>query len=78
MLSKPESNAPVQSQIFGNDLLSQLDPADPLMILSEAIDWSLFEAEFSRYYSPDQGRPAIPIRRLVGLLLLKFAGGSER
>jgi IS5 family transposase len=71
MLSKPESDAPVQGQIFGNDLLSQLDPADPLMILSEAIDWSIFETEFSRYYSPDQGRPAIPIRRLVGLLLLK-------
>ncbi len=71
MLSKPESHAPVQSQIFGNDLLAQLDPRDPLIILSEAIDWSVFEAEFSGYYSPDQGRPAIPIRRLVGLLLLK-------
>lgn len=71
MLSKPESDAPVQSQIFGNDLLSQLDPADPLMLLSQAIDWSVFEEAFSHYYSPDQGRPAIPIRRMVGLLLLK-------
>lgn len=71
MLSKPESDAPVQTQIFGNDLLSQLDPKDPLIILSQAIDWSVFEAEFSRHYSPDTGRPAIPIRRMVGLLLLK-------
>lgn len=71
MWSKPESDAPVQNQIFGNDLLSQLDPKDPLIILSRAIDWSVFEAEFSRYYSPDTGRPAIPIRRMVGLLLLK-------
>lgn len=57
MLSKLESDARVQSQIFDNDLPSQLDPRDPLIILSEAIDWSRFEAEFSRYYSPAQGRP---------------------
>ncbi|MEW8056621.1 MAG: IS5 family transposase [Candidatus Thiodiazotropha sp.] len=71
MLSKSDSDAPVQNQLFGNDLLSQLDPKDPLIILSEAIEWSVFEQEFSRFYSPDIGRPAIPIRRLVGLLILK-------
>lgn len=71
MLSKPDSGAPVQKQIFGNDLLSQLDPKDPLIILSEAIEWSVFEEDFSRYYSSDTGRPAIPIRRMVGLLILK-------
>lgn len=71
MLSKSDSDAPVQNQIFGNDLLSQLDPKDPLIVLAEAIEWSVFESEFSRYYSPDTGRPAIPIRRLVGLLILK-------
>jgi hypothetical protein len=69
--SKPESDAPVQNQNIGNDLLSQLDPKDPLILLSRAIDWSVFETEFARYYSPDTGRPAIPIRHLVGLLLLK-------
>lgn len=71
MLPDPESEKPVQNQIFGNDLLSQLDPRDPLILLSQAIDWSIFESEFSQYYSADQGRPAIPIRRMVGLLILK-------
>ena len=71
MLPDPDSEKPVQNQIFGNDLLSQLDPQDPLIRLSEAIDWSIFESEFSQFYSPDQGRPAIPIRRMVGLLILK-------
>ncbi len=71
MLSKPAANEPAQSQIFGNDLLAQLDPEDPLLLLSRVIDWSRFEEEFSQYYSPDKGRPAIPIRRLVGLLILK-------
>ena len=71
MLSKPRPPGPTQTQIFGNDLLAQLDPDDPLMLLSSVIEWSRFEEEFSQYYSADKGRPAIPIRRLVGLLLLK-------
>lgn len=71
MLSKSDSDAPVQNQIFGNDLLFQLDPKDPLIVLAEAIEWSLFESEFSIYYSPDTGRSVILIRRLVGLLILK-------
>jgi IS5 family transposase len=71
MLSKPRAPGPPQTQIFGNDLLAQLDPDDPLMLLSNVIEWSRFEEEFSQYYSADKGRPAIPIRRMVGLLLLK-------
>ena len=71
MLPDFDSEKPVQNQIFGNDLLAQLDPQDPLIRLSEAIDWSIFKSEFSQYYSPDQGRPAIPIRRMVGFLILK-------
>jgi len=71
LLSKSRAPGPTQIQIFGNDLLAQLDPDDPLMLLCGVIDWSRFEDEFSQYYSPDKGLPAIPIRRLVGLLLLK-------
>ena len=71
MLSNSAANGPAQRQIFGNDLLAQLDPEDPLLLLSRVLDWSRFEAEFSQYYSPDKGRPSIPIRRLVGLLILK-------
>ena len=71
MLPDPDAEKPVQNQIFGNDLLSQLDPQDPFIRLSEAINWSIFESGFSPYYSADQGCPAIPIRRMVGLLILK-------
>jgi hypothetical protein len=72
MFTKPTAPRPAQQQIFGNDLLSQLDPNDPLLLLSRVIDWSRFEDEFAQYYSPDKGRPAIPIRRLVGLLFVKL------
>ncbi|MFT4585267.1 MAG: hypothetical protein ACI915_001250 [Gammaproteobacteria bacterium] len=72
MFTKPTAPRPAQQQIFGSDLLSQLDPNDPLLLLSRVIDWSRFENEFAQYYNPDKGRPAIPIRRLGGLLFVKL------
>ena len=47
-----------------------LDMNDPLIALSNAIDWKIFENEFAGFYSKD-GSPAKPIRLMVGLLLLK-------
>ena len=47
-----------------------LDMNDPLIALSNAIDWKIFENEFSKFYSKD-GSPAKPIRLMVGLLILK-------
>lgn len=41
------------------------------MKLADVIEWWRFDEAFSQYYSEDKGRPAIPIRRLVGLLMLK-------
>ena len=56
----------------------QLDPRQPLKRLAEAIPWSEFELAFGKYYSPE-GRPAKPVRLMVGLLLLKqmFNQGDE-
>ena len=39
--------------------------------LSKVIDWTVFEAAFLPLYSSKTGRPAKPIRRMVGLLILK-------
>ena len=47
-----------------------LDSNDPLIALADAIDWGKFDEFFEKYYS-DNGRPAKPIRLMVGLLLLK-------
>lgn len=38
--------------------------------LAGKIDWSMVEERFERLYS-DEGRPAIPIRLMVGLHYLK-------
>ena len=47
-----------------------LDSNDPLIALADTINWDLFNDSFAKYYS-NEGRPAKPIRLMVGLLLLK-------
>ena len=60
-----------QTNLFGSDLLLQLDPGDPLLKLAGTISWGLFDTAFAKHYSKDNGAPSKPIRLMVGLLLLK-------
>ena len=60
-----------QTSFFGADLLDQLDPSDPLVLLSKVIPWHDFDEAFACRYSPRRGRPSKPIRLMVGLLILK-------
>ena len=60
-----------QTNLFGTDLLVQLDPNDALLQLAAAIPWQDFEAAFSVHYTDGIGAPRKPIRLMVGLLLLK-------
>lgn len=56
---------------FFSSFEDTLNQKHPLYILSNKVDWSLFEDSFSPLYSQDNGRPAKPIRLMVGLLMLK-------
>ena len=47
-----------------------LDSRDSLVALADTINWEHFDESFAKYYS-DEGRPAKPIRLMVGLLILK-------
>jgi len=47
-----------------------LDSRDPLVALADTIQWEDFNESFSIYYSKE-GRPAKPIRLMVGLQILK-------
>lgn len=51
-------------------LREQLDPRQPLYHLAQKLPWASFEEAFAGYYS-EEGRPAKPVRLMVGLLLLK-------
>ena len=68
MKSKPEATP--QTQFLMPDLPAMLDGRQPLYRLAQRIDWQQFETAFGVLYA-EEGRPALPIRRMVGLLLLK-------
>src|ERR1035438_4856347 len=51
-------------------LAEQLDARRPIYQLAGKIPWSDFDEEFGAFYS-EEGRPAKPVRLMVGLLFLK-------
>lgn len=59
-----------QRNMFLPILKDIVNPKHELVILSDQIDWQTFEDEFSNLYS-HTGQPGMPVRMMVGLLLLK-------
>jgi len=57
--------------IFEVALESFIDMNHELVLLSKQIDWDAVESEFAQYYCVDNGRPSVPIRKMVGMMLLK-------
>lgn len=60
-----------QLNIFKVLLLSFIREDHELCLLANKIDWDLVEKDFSEYYCLDNGRPSIPIRKVVGVILLR-------
>lgn len=69
-MSNPKKPNSQQNNFLFPDLINQLNPKHPLLQLSEQIDWSFLEAEFSPLYS-HLGKPNKHIRLMVGLSILK-------
>lgn len=69
MMLKPTNSSP-QIGMFGS-LADQLNQKHPLFLLSNEIDWSVFDEAFKVYYSAKMGAPSKPIRLMVSLLILK-------
>ena len=65
-----QDNTP-QLSIFDTALERFINLEHELCVLSKKIDWNYIEKDFSVYYSKI-GRPSVPIRRMIGLLLLKY------
>lgn len=59
-----------QRDLFRPMLVDFIDMDHELFLLSDKIDWNYFEEEFEEYYS-NVGRPSMPVRLMVGCLLLK-------
>ena len=59
-----------QLSFLAPNLIDQLNPKHPLLSLAKRIPWNYFETEFAPLYA-HTGRPAKPIRLMVGLCILK-------
>jgi IS5 family transposase len=58
-----------------NRLSNQLNPRDPLFLMTSQVNWSFFEEAFSAYYPDGPGQPPKPVRLMVGLMLLQHMNG---
>lgn len=67
---KPKPSNPRQ-MTFYQTFEEQLNRRHELYQLANKIDWPRFEEAFLPLYCADNGRPAKPIRLMVGLLILK-------
>lgn len=68
MLSKKKTNNQGSLFLKLEDMLNQ---RHPIYILSNKVDWQLFDESFKELYCENNGRPAKPIHLMVGLLILK-------
>jgi IS5 family transposase len=59
-----------QRELFRPLLRDMIDTKHELALLADRIDWNYFEEEFNPLYSA-VGQPAVPIRLMVGCLMLK-------
>ncbi len=60
-----------QLNVFKIPLNVYINHNHELCLLSKKIDWDKVEEEFREYYCANNGRPSIPIRKIVGVILLK-------
>ena len=69
MLGKTDKTP--QLNIYQVPLIQFIDRSHELCQAAEQIDWDELERDLSDYYCVDNGRPSIPIRKIVGVILLK-------
>ncbi|MDR1652471.1 MAG: transposase, partial [Prevotellaceae bacterium] len=61
-----------QRELFRIRLSDLVNPNHELVLLAKKIDWNYFDQEFKQYYCENNGRPSMPIRLMVGVLLIKY------
>lgn len=74
-MSQPRKILTQQDELFRARLSTQLNPKHPLYLLTHVIDWKTLEDEFAPLYKAELGHPPLPIRLMVGLLMLQHLEG---
>lgn len=72
MLPQPSAGNALQGDFFKVLLVDIINPQHPLVKLGQAIDWSHFTEVLGELFCEDNGRPAKPVRLMVGLQYLKY------
>ena len=60
-----------QLHMYQVPIIQFINKEHELYQLSERINWDELERDLTEYYCIDNGRPSIPIRKIVGVVLLK-------
>ena len=60
-----------QGSFFQPPFSELLDQTHPLYRLSKQLDWGVFEETMGGFFDPGFGRPALPVRLMIGLHYLK-------
>jgi IS5 family transposase len=63
---------PIIDKLDTKPLIEKLDQTNKYIILAKSINWFKIELEFQKFYNPYIGARPLPIRLMVGLLLLKY------
>ncbi len=68
MLGKSDRNP--QLNLTGVPIIHYIDPGHELCRLAKKVNWNEVEKDFAGFYST-KGAPSVPVRIMVGLILLK-------
>ena len=70
----PQNNQPVgQYDLFKKRTEDIAHKTHPLVILSKAFNWDMFDKSFGKKFHPNNGRPGLSTRLMVGLHYIKYA-----
>lgn len=69
MVGKKEKHP--QLNMFQVPLKQFINESHELVGLSKKLDWESLEKDLSVYYCEDNGRPGVPIRLIVGIIMLR-------
>ena len=75
---RPKQQAKARhDDLFRTRLDQIINMKHELVVLADRVDWAWLDDELAGYFS-DEGRPAEPVRFMLGMLLLKHTSGCQR
>ena len=74
-MTKPRTINTSQEHLFRNRLSTQLNQQHSLMQLTHLINWTALEKDFAELFPSTIGHPPLPIRLVVGILMLQHING---